>query len=416
VYAILGRGFAYLGIPPLYVGELCLAVGLLSVNSFTPFWTMARKATAGCLLCFMLWGAFRTYPFIETFGLLALRDAAAWGYGSFALILMAIVLKRPYCLTLIRRYYPAFAKAYLLILPAVWIATTLMAESIPKVPGTQVPLINLRAEEALVHLAAITALALSRCARWSAIWLGLLAIDVLLFFPFNRGGMLAYIVASGLAAAVNVSWRKLWPLLACGVTLLLLVTWMGVPIEGIRRPLSVDQLKQNIMSIVDPSFDTSELEATRRWRLAWWTKIVDYTVFGEYFWTGKGFGVNLAYSDGQGTIDSSLRSPHNGHLTILARAGVPGLAMWLLLQAGYFCTVGRAYIKARLAGETVWRTAFLVLLVYWCAYCISMAFTVALEGPMTGIWYWSVFGIGLGASYVYKRQPYLFAPSVPRKV
>ena len=30
--------------------------------------------------------------------------------------------------------------------------------------------------------------------------------------------------------------------------------------------------------------------------------IIDYTVFGDYFWTGKGFGISLADDDGfQGT-------------------------------------------------------------------------------------------------------------------
>ena len=73
--------------------------------------------------------------------------------------------------------------------------------------------------------------------------------------------------------------------------------------------------------------NTSNLEGTRAWRLQWWQDIIDYTVHGRYFWTGKGFGINLADDDDyQGTVNGlPNRSPHNIQMTVLARAGVPGL-------------------------------------------------------------------------------------------
>ena len=57
----------------------------------------------------------------------------------------------------------------------------------------------------------------------------------------------------------------------------------------------------------------------------WTAGLLKYTLDGKYFWEGKGFGINLADDDGyQVEEDSSLRDPHNGHLNILARAGVIG--------------------------------------------------------------------------------------------
>jgi hypothetical protein len=36
-----------------------------------------------------------------------------------------------------------------------------------------------------------------------------------------------------------------------------------------------------------------------------------------------------------------------------------------------------------------------VVLVYWAAVMVNSSFDVYLEGPQGGIWFWSVFGIGL---------------------
>ena len=62
------------------------------------------------------------------------------------------------------------------------------------------------------------------------------------------------------------------------------------------------------------------LEGTKAWRLRWWDQIVEYTIDGDVLLDGKGFGINLADSDGfQVHADGSLRAPHNGHIEILAQ-------------------------------------------------------------------------------------------------
>ena len=84
----------------------------------------------------------------------------------------------------------------------------------------------------------------------------------------------------------------------------------------------------------------SNFDGTREWRLRWWGTIQDDTIHGPYFWTGNGFGLNLAISDGfllgEAGGGSSLRSPHTGHLTILARAGVPGIVLGMSTLAAWF--------------------------------------------------------------------------------
>jgi hypothetical protein len=161
------------------------------------------------------------------------------------------------------------------------------------------------------------------------------------------------------------------------------------------RPATIGQLLENIRSLFSEVRD-SGLEGTEQFRLAWWSTIVDYTVFGDHFWTGKGFGINLADSDGfQSTADGSLRAPHNSHLTVLARMGVPGLILWLALQAAFGVGLLRAALSNRRGGQKVLAATAAWLLAYWMAMMIDTSFDPYLEGPQGGIWFWAVIGAGL---------------------
>jgi hypothetical protein len=165
------------------------------------------------------------------------------------------------------------------------------------------------------------------------------------------------------------------------------------PPEG--RPATLQQLIENILSLFGSS-SNDRLEGTKEFRLAWWGKIIDYTVFGDYFWTGKGFGVNLADADGfQITRDHSLRAPHNSHLTVLARMGVPGFVLWLLLQAWFGIGLLRSVLAHRRAGDARLAAIAAWLLVYWVAIMVDTSFDPFLEGPQGGIWFWVVFGMGM---------------------
>ena len=167
----------------------------------------------------------------------------------------------------------------------------------------------------------------------------------------------------------------------------------AVPPKG--RPATLQQMIENILSIFGSSSD-SGLEGSKQFRLAWWGTIVDYTVFGDYFWTGKGFGVNLADADGfQSTADHSLRSPHNSEMTVLARMGVPGLVLWVLVQGAFCIGVLRATLAHRRAGDTQLAAVGGLIVAYWVAMMVDTSFDPYLEGPQGGIWFWAIFGLGL---------------------
>jgi O-antigen ligase len=256
-----------------------------------------------------------------------------------------------------------------------------------------------------VHLAGAGSFRLLGLAPTSPVSLLLLALGVALTAIRTRGGLLAFALSLGLIAAVRPRVRRLW-IGGLGASLalaLLLQANVGFSVMG--RDFSARQLLANVTSIFG-SVESSHLDGPRSWRLEWWSEIVDYTVFGPYFWTGKGFGINLARDDGFHLgLERALRSPHNGHLTILARAGVPGFLLWLLVQASWLRAMSRAYRASRSAGRERWARLFLFLTAYWLAFLVNSTFDVYLEGPMGGVWFWTVFGCGLAAVHIYEHRP-----------
>jgi O-antigen ligase len=159
--------------------------------------------------------------------------------------------------------------------------------------------------------------------------------------------------------------------------------------------VTTTQWWENILSIFGNSSDTN-LQGTKQFRLDWWNKIIGYTFNGPYFWTGKGFGINLADADGfQPTADHSLREPHNTHISLLAREGVPGFLLWILLQGAFALLLLRALLAHRRAGDMQLAAVAAWILAFWAAMMVNTSFDPYLEGPQGGIWFWVLFGLGL---------------------
>ena len=176
------------------------------------------------------------------------------------------------------------------------------------------------------------------------------------------------------------------------------------------RAIAPRQLLVNFMGSFEGAGES--VDGTREWREAWWSKIIDYTVYGPYFWTGKGYGINLADDDGFQVLDKDdpapLRSPHNSHLTFLARSGVPGFSLWLALQLTWVISVLRALFLARRTGRHRTTGLLAFLLAYWTAFMTLAATDVLIEGPAGGIWFWTIFGVGAAAARMVRRDADFF--------
>lgn len=408
-YAVLGRGFAYLGIAPLFVGELVLGLGLVAMVTSSRPRSLIRLPLLGLLLVYALWGAARTLPFLSRYGVDALRDAVIWGYAAYAIVVSVALLQlgwTPRVPLLYRKLVPWL----LILLPGAFVIYRLFEFSLPQTPGADVKIISQKPGDVAVHLAGIGAFMLLGLHRdegrergyrslrdwlWWTVWVAAFVFCASL----GRGGMLS--VFAAFSIAVLLGYRGRWRntivkpmVIAAGLGIGFFLSNAEIDI-GEARTISAQQVTENVMSVFGKRTEEA-LEVTQEWRMNWWRDIVDYTFFGRYFWTGKGFGINLEEDDGYITLaGQESRNPHSAHLAILARAGVPGLVMWILLQVLFAVRLFRAHQQARAVGATWWARVDAWVLAYWAAFLVNGSFDIYLEGPQGGIWFWCVFGMGL---------------------
>ncbi|WP_095509599.1 O-antigen ligase family protein [Rubrivirga marina] len=398
-YALLGRGAAYLGVPPVYVGELAMGIGLITAGARLSL--AARTPLVQLLVVFMLWGAACTAPYLSTYGVAALRDAALWGYGCFAIVVAALLLEDPERLRdVILRY-----RRFVVVFGALaWLVLAIKGQglALPRVPGTDIAIVEVKSGDTLVHVAGAAAFLLVGLGRPRLVLIALLAVTPLLA---NRAGMLSCAVGVGIAVALTPFASKPARLVYLGLVALVALALFQPTVTLGDRTVSGDIVVEKIESIVAPE-DTGRLSNTREWRLEWWSKIVGYTVGGPYFWAGKGYGVNLSVDDGfMSAAGESLRSPHNSHMTVLARSGVPGFLLWAALHLGWLASMLVHYARSRRAGDRTWMAVFAFLIAYWTALMVNASFDVVLESPMGAIWMWTLFGTGVAAMVIHTQRP-----------
>ncbi|MGB7156877.1 MAG: O-antigen ligase family protein [Tepidisphaeraceae bacterium] len=406
-YALFGHGVAYLGVPPIFVGELLLGAGLLMLLR-THGWSAIFDMLPTVLLTLLVvWGGICTLPHISKYGALAMRDAVVWGYALWAIVVGGLVVARPQRLRLLIDNFRRFVPIFIVAAPILWVADNVLRDYIPRLPVSNARMLSVKAGDTLVHAAAIAAFfAVDLARNASLVSAMLLSLIVVLCGRSNRGGLLSFFVAFMVVNVFRPAHR--WSMAVVGSLAFMLIMFVlvGASISiGQRRDISADQLLKNVTSVFGASQD-SRLENTKQWRLNWWGDIIGYTFDGEHFWMGKGFGVNLADDDGyQVRADGSLRSPHNVHMNFLARSGVPGFALWVLLQLAWACSVGSALFRSIEERQRTWSSLFIFLVAYWTALMVNATFDVFLEGPMGGVWFWSVFGLGLAAVWIHREHP-----------
>ncbi len=412
-YALFGKPFAYLGIGKVFVGELFLATGSLIMFVSPRAWGGVKIRNLVPLYVLMIWCALRTFPFVPQYGLTALRDGAIWGYGWFAVLIAIAVVSRPTTVSGLLDRYSVFVRVFLGFAPLVWASARLFGWW-GQTSGGQ-PVSVLKATDMTVHLSGAVAFICLGIRRVSGMWLLLVPVVIATALG-SRAAIMTALISVTVLALLRPGTPKLLiltALLALALTVAASLE-ISVRIPGSRRELSANSTIRSLSSVFRES-GVGDYDATRKWRLTWWRKIFNYTFGGQYFLGGKGFGVNLADSDGF-VVDRehSLRSPHNGHLTFLARAGVPGFTLWLIVQGCWGYSTFVRFRECSRRGPKSLGHVFLFLLTYWVAFLVSASFDVFLEGPMAGIWFWTLFGLGVGLTTiydrVYRRPPHACVP------
>ncbi len=407
-YAFFDKSFAYLGVFPFYIGEIVLIASLMTALLTRIHSGYLTSPIAYAMLAFLLWQIV-TLMFQTTGKWIdAGRDSVIWIYGLYAILIPSLLL-RARAVEEAVSWYGRWMPWFLVWAAPATVFMILFVHSLPMIPGTDVVILHLKPGDLAVHLAgagAFLALGLHRefplnavkwrinkeLICWSGWVLGVIAVG-----SRNRGGLLSIILALGLVTAFRPNNRLGRLILPCAVLVSLLVIFdVSIPTRG-DRDLSPRQIIENIESVFGES-NQEALTGTVEWRLQWWESILDDTVRGDAFWTGLGYGTDIAgrygFNDGTGN-----RSPHNGHLTILARSGVPGLALWITLILTTFGSLTRSYFIASQNGHIRTAKINLWIMAYLTANLVNMSFDVYLEGPQGGIWFWSLLGFAIAVTY-----------------
>src|SRR3954469_6489942 len=205
-YAIVGKGFAYLGVPPIFVGEVLMLVGLwLWIENRLHGLNRASPAQL-LLIGYMLWCAYRTVPGIGRYGADALRDAVVWGYGLFALVVSGLLSARPQRLVTLEAGYFRFAKFFMALVPFTFVIGMWYGPQLPTWPGSSVPLFGpYKTSDTMVHLTGVFAY-LSICIPSVAMvrpWM-FVAMGANLLANFNgRSGLVAFACGTFITAVLR---------------------------------------------------------------------------------------------------------------------------------------------------------------------------------------------------------------------
>jgi O-antigen ligase len=147
------------------------------------------------------------------------------------------------------------------------------------------------------------------------------------------------------------------------------------------RVAGIEQIGQNFTSIFGQA-EGVNLENNEIWRLLWWSKIIDYSFTTNSFFYGKGVGMSLAQTDDILT-EEDLRSPHNFHLTIMARFGVIVFFIWLY----WIVLTLKPLFSKKLSPKMLAITCIII------AFLFNASFDVFLEGPMGAFPFWTFVGL-----------------------
>ena len=243
-----------------------------------------------------------------------------------------------------------------------------------------------------VHLLISTILMFLYTEKYSRKWLIantiLIVINFLILLAFTRSGSVAYIFALfsfflfSKEKILNESLRKLLKyvpiIMIIGMGLFIAIDIQG---DAQGRTISLSQITDNFSSIVSSDID-GNLAENKVWRLIWWAKLVNESFTLPHFFVGKGLGMSLAGNDISNT-DDNLRSPHNFHLTILARFGYIVFITWIIWLVSLF----KPLFTRKLVGKNLAITSILL------AFIINGSFDVFFEGPMGAFPFWTFVGL-----------------------
>ena len=232
-YALLGKGWAYIGIPPVFIGEVVLFCGLVLLILLGRWRGLLDLAPVWSILLLLAWGLCRIGPDVARYGFDALRDAVIWGYSLLALMVFAVILSQPARLAALLNRYRQFSVIFPLLVPVIWAATRIYPRPVvPNWPWVDVPIIVTKGGDIQVHFAGILACWIAGFGGSIGLpRLGLFAFGLGMVGTFDRAGLLSFLTIFAVCLYLKPQERLLWRLLALWGFGLALLTAANVHIQ-----------------------------------------------------------------------------------------------------------------------------------------------------------------------------------------
>jgi hypothetical protein len=404
---IIGKGPTYLGVPPLYWGEIVMVLLLVwCARRLDVLRDAASRIPVLSILVglFMSIGLLLTVKGIPEWQLDAVRDAALWYYGFFFFV--GLYLTR----------FPALADKFWRVLTGIWMAALIwgsadlatkswLSSQGPVIPWRGVPVLSNTGSElgqnvalgALILLSAHTL----RKFRSPVLRIGLALIGLALFLAsYGRGQKVGFALGIVVVALLTFG-RRQPPNFPKRLMVFLVVA--AVLAVGIAVVAQFDLLKATQLDRF-MNQDASADEGTAYWRIIWWQHLRS-AVWNESPVFGLGFGLNLCiynpYLQGLEDMEWVARSPHNVNMTVFSRMGIVGFTIWaLILLIGIGSLIFRAWHGTN--GKQIYTRARREELFFWIVMLITTwvnaSFGVLMEGPVLGIWFWFALGFASGRS------------------
>jgi hypothetical protein len=385
LYVFFNKGVAY-----SYLAEIIMVAGILILfinRKELEFGLEKKQIIIGGFIfisfLFIIAGIFQ-FPFLNV-----LRDSLAFQYAWFALIIYFFKNEYEFIWDKLIQIY----KWVPLIIFLNFILFYYLFLYLPPINifGDQHIIIYKNGDKS-VHLLISTIFLILFTNKFSKLWLIantiLILINFLILLAFTRSGSSAYICSlfcfiffskSRLLNDSMINILKFLPI----IILIGIAVFISIDIEGDAqgRTISISQITDNFSSIVSSDIDGS-LTDNKVWRLVWWAKLVNESLTLQHFFIGKGLGMSLAGND-IANADDNLRSPHNFHLTILARFGYFVFIAWVYWVVLLF----KPLFTRKLAGKALAITSILL------AFMINGSFDVFFEGPMGALPFWTFVGL-----------------------
>ena len=400
LYLAVGKGFAYFGYPPLFIGEVSLAV--MFVLAVRPHIVLPTGLAPAIATLFVLAGTaqlindvlFSTTPKLET-----LRGFAIVYYASFAVLAHALLAeseRRVGFTGTVARVEAAISRASWPMLASLGVLTLrLVFQSIPSPnwPGSGIPLLYTKSTDVSVALAFLLPFIADRSRRniaysrlQSATWIAC----TLLVTARSRAG----VIAIALSILITFGIRARYVIRGIFITVIgyLALLVSGIAIRAGSRELSARGLRDSVIAVVDPSAASDgSFAGTTRWRTNWWKAIWSDVESRGMWFRSNGWGTNLAAKylapdSVPSTAFTTLRLPHSTFFSIAGRAGVAAAVLYLLIPATTFITSQRSWVQQR--SSPLLRSLQITLLGG-----VAVGLTdVYIESPQGGIVFWCCCG------------------------